>query len=268
MKVLNVFIVMENLTSVYRNFCTLKKPAQLLAALQVILVTLVYVASLIHLCVFEQPQSRNDDFTFILYISFYTLFSTTISIANFIIGIWQSVKFRIILTKINLVHQHYKANHAYKRAVQMLVFRTIVIAFFVILNCMCLLFTIIISAITEQLLFSDFFLVILSVTAIIAMCREAQFYLELIFFFFCISLVTIALKQIKMTLKMLVKITEQINDDEITSTAISCDQLQEKIDQINLIFECLKDCCDNLMQCFGFQVSLQIFLIVFKIRVQ
>lgn len=252
-KLLNVLIKLQNVMSVYHNFCTLNKRAKEMATLQVILSSLVYLASLIHYNIHIYARFYERDFMLFMYIFVYNLFSTALTLTSFIVSIRQSITFRIIITKINLVHDCYESEYEYSRDLRKLITTSIINMTLLFCSCLVMVIVIMISASDTFYTLNVHTAILLFVQTVLVMWREAQFYVELFIFNILINIITMALRQMNI---MLLRITRNTDDLCLSQIKIDCDMLCESLCKIVPTFSCLTVCSFKLKQCFGIQVCI------------
>lgn len=246
---INILILIQNVTGVYRNFNAFDKSVRLIVTSGIAFICVIYLSSVIHHTVLIFNAYFYKDLMLFWFIVVFKWFTTIMSVTGIIVAVQRSPLYCGLMVTINHVHKEFKSDPEYLQALRKL---TIWSAIKLIVILISYLMIFVIDANFYYRKFNNFITkIMIGAHLVCLLWSNVQFYTELLMFSFLINIIVSVLKQMN---KKLIVFLDCIDDNDAVDVGIECVPLLENIKLLVTQFNCLNYSCCKVRRCFGLQV--------------
>lgn len=244
----NILIRIENITGVYRNFNVFGKKGKITIIMGIAIASVLSVENLLDRVFFLVRQQVYKDLMLFFLILALNSATCVISLSNFIIPVQQASKFYSLMVGINYINETFKDEDIYSRALRKLTVRSTIKLIVLIVSCFLKF------ALYAELVFKSCYNGINgSIHITLALLTDLQFYIELLMFYAVTQIYIYAVKQMdRRVISLLKYVNDKINDVE--NIRIDSDYILTQIENLHIIYDCLKSYSNKIKHCFCIQV--------------
>lgn len=248
---INIVIILQNITGIYRNFSAFNKRVKILVVTSMVVAYIVYLFIFYQHTIFIFNLLFHNNVMAFLFVLVFSCLANIFTFLSWFIAIRQSSIFRSLIVIINLIHEEFKTEREYLRGMRKLTNHSMIMLFVIFTSCLVQ------AGIDADLYYRAhnalYTSIILTLYIICGVWKEALFYTELLMFHILSTIVTSVLKQLNRRITSLRNCFDEKNENN-EDIETHYPSILENIELLLTTYGHLISCCRKIKQCLGVQV--------------
>lgn len=252
-RLLNIFITIENVLCIYRNYSFLRFNMKKLIVLRLTFVTIFYIYTFIEFIKYIFTINFNKDVLTRMYFVNYCVLLYSLSFESIFNSIHKRKSFKNLHKLLYYVHNYCNSGDVYRKSHKKLTLWSIYSVLFLLLNFIISVLNLLrlgLADISSRDPMECFKKV---AYACLFPLHEFRFLVELLLFNVIIKMITLSLKHVNAKLSLFVTQIRDVDDVEVIQQ--KCNQFQKTLEEIAIIYERVAICSTELQKCFSVQVK-------------
>lgn len=251
-RLLNIFIKMENILCIYRNYSLFTSNTRKLIVLRLLFLTIVYVYTLVGHTMFNIRAHLYRNSVICIYFINYGLLLHTLTFLSFFNSIYRKKSFNNLLKLLNLTHKYCNYCDTYRKSLKRLTRRSIYFALFLFFNLIISILSLLrLGFYHRHYNVTGYMQIVMN--AILFPWQEFRFLIELILFSVIMEIIALVLKHVNSKLSLFLKNLQSTKDINVIQQR--CHKFRRTFEEIVVMYKRIATCSFELKKCFSLQVK-------------